>query len=210
MEFSFFTLFYCLRVLGCGSLRSSLKLSSFLENILEGERKLRGPEIVVRFVFLYGSAAFGAREFVEAGVDPAYSEFKLKVPVLGQDPVVAIANSGTCAPSLVTVVGELREVAAEEFNMVLDVADVELSAYKVEAPERSLESFAKPYAEFRLCHPVAPAAVVDVPGVELTREVEGPVLGHLQFDTEVRRSSRVADKVGLDAHMLGGYAHPRG
>lgn len=149
------------------------------------------------------SSADGARVPVEMCVNPADADFEFGVPMTAEDPGVAVGHTGSGAPALIAVVFEFAEVATEEFYVIVDVTDIELTADAVETEEMALECLAEPITGFGLDHPVAPAAFVDIPGVKLAGEVESPFWLHFEFDTEAWRSDGIAYKVSLNPDFLG-------
>ena len=87
--------------------------------------------------------------------------------MLREDPGVSVGDTGAGEPSLVTAVGEAREVGAEELYSVVDVAYVVLSAERVKSDEMACECLAEPEAHIGLGEPVFPFMAVDSPGVDV-------------------------------------------
>lgn len=143
-------------------------------------------------------AAADAAEAVKFGVDPADADLRLEVPVLAQDPIVAVADAGANLPALVAVVGELAEVGAQEVGEVLDAADIVLSADEVGAEVVAVPAVAEPVSDFGHGLPVLPAlALAEGPGVEVAHQLEAPLGGEADFGTGVDVEQCVADQVGL-------------
>lgn len=101
-------------------------------------------------VLIYGVSAFFALILVAAGVGVAQAEFELKVPVAAEDEGIAVCDSGTDEPALETVVLQLSEVAAEEFEVSVDVADVVYTAMSMSGKEMSGKAVAEPPSGLRL------------------------------------------------------------
>ena len=87
--------------------------------------------IVVRYIGADFLAAVEAVVYVRACIDPSDAYLGFEVPVPREYPGVTISDTYTCHPDLVTVVGQLREVGAEEFDVVLEIAEVILASYEM-------------------------------------------------------------------------------
>ena len=169
------------------SSRITIEIKEDSEQIHYAESELRGPEIIVGPVAVELVAAFGAGIRVETGVDPSYGELRLKVPVVGKYPVVAISKAETGTPALVAAVGEIGKVAAQEFDIVADVAEVVFTADSMESEEMACEAFTEPITEFGLHKPVLPQVAVDVPEIKLAGDIESPFRFKTKFEADIWR-----------------------
>lgn len=114
----------------------------------------------MRGILLDFLAAFGAWVFVKSGVDVSNAQLGLQVPVLSQNPGIAIRKTATHISALVAVVGEFRKVGAEKFYSVFQVAEVVFATVGMYADEMARETFAEPVSSLGLHQPVLPFTVV--------------------------------------------------
>ena len=99
---------------------------------------------MVGLVGLEFFAAAGAAELVVLRVGVPEADFGLQVPVPAQDPRIAVGDAGPDEPALIPVVGEFRQVAAQEGDAVFQPADVVLAAVGVESEEVARKAVAEP------------------------------------------------------------------
>ena len=95
-------------------------------------------------------AAFAALELVVVNIGGTYTNGGLEVPVLGEHPLVAVADAATDEPALEAVVAKLLPPAQRH----LDVLGVLLYTKGIDSNERAVETVAEPVAVFGIDHPV--------------------------------------------------------
>ena len=79
------------------------------------------------------AATLGALEFVILGIYVSCTDFEFEVPLLAQDELVSVADPGAGIPPLLTIFAQRREVRTEEFQVVVDVAEIVFAAQSVQA-----------------------------------------------------------------------------
>ena len=95
-------------------------------------------------------SAFAALELVIVNIGGTYTNGGLEVPVLGQNPLIAVADTAAGIPSLKAMVFQL----VPETEGHLDVGRVVLASEGVNANERTVEAMAEPIAPLRINYPV--------------------------------------------------------
>ena len=83
-----------------------------------------------------------------------------------QDPCMSVGYSPSHEKSLETVVGQLGEIIAKEFEIVLESTEIVLSAKSMDCYEMAGKGVAGPESELRLKHPMLPlGALIESPGI---------------------------------------------
>lgn len=119
-------------------------------------------------------------------------------------PGVTVSYTCSGAPPLVTVVEELGEIRAEEFEIEAEVSEIILASDCVQADEMAGEALAEPVADFRLDEPVFPFMAADAPGVKFGAGVERLTRGESDLHADIRAQEGVVNKVGLQSDVLSG------
>ena len=130
-------------------------------------------------LFIVGDllAAAGASVSVIPAVNPASSRLSLKIPMLPENPGIAVGQSKACHPSFVATVLQQPPVCAEGVGVDIPAAHIELAAKEVSAEEMPRPCIAGPIAEFRLKKPVLkPAVVGKTPRVKVSGRNSAPML----------------------------------
>lgn len=140
--------------------------------------------------------AVGAGELVVIEVEVTHAERGLEVPVLGEQPLVAVAHANARAPALAALVLQIKHFQVGE--VVGDEGDVQTQ-------EMPLERLAEPVADLRVDTQVFHGAVVravvvlPVEGVEARLDVQRPVTGQTELEAGVERGRAPVRQVGLDS-----------
>lgn len=144
-----------------------------LECIYKVYRGLGGADVVVRLVLLEFGSAVGAGVGIESCIDISEAYLGLQVPVLVQNPGIAVGRAYAKEPSLVAPVGKFGEVASQEGEVVFQSAKVVLASEEVCSHKVSCPAVAEPVACFGLQKPVLPLPLVrECPSVVIGRHVE--------------------------------------
>lgn len=146
-------------------------------------------------------AAVGARELVVIEIEIARSQRGLEVPVLGEQPLVSVADAHACAPALPALVLEVEHLQVRE--VVGDEGDVQ-------PEEMPLERLAEPVTDLGVYAQVLHGAVVGavvvlaVEGVEARLYVQCPMPRQTELGAGVECGRAPVGQVGLD----GGHGAP--
>ena len=114
--------------------------------------------MVVALLNLLATAHTAECVVVEVGIANAYFEFE--VPVLAEDKCVSVSDTCTEGPTLITLIGQLTEVGAEETDVILYSSNILLSTDGVEAEEVARKTVAEPVASLGLSHPMTPSCTL--------------------------------------------------
>ena len=113
----------------------------------KGQGRLGGTDIMV---FLVGLKPTAHRLKVCCYYQLSYRSmttyFCLEIPMTAKHPGIAIGKAATGKPSLEAGIGKAGKMGAEELEIYIDVADIELSAMTVYAKEMAGKTVAEPIA----------------------------------------------------------------
>lgn len=102
--------------------------------------------------------------------------------MLTENPSITIAYPATYKPSLITGVGKFGKISTEEFNIVVQTANVILATMNVRAEKVTGESVTEPIANSGLDCPMLPATVMaEGPCVKTGRYVKCPLGSEAHF-----------------------------
>ena len=155
--------------------------------VYQGDARLGRAEIMLVLVALE-LAASGTLVLVVLRVDVAQTDRGFEVPAFTQNPRVAIRQSETRSPALITVI--LRGLALKRDSHATDVVE---RVTAVQAEEMAVIAFTEPVAELRHYHPVFDFLVlvlIQRPRVVGAREVKGRAFAQPKFQTQVGRGTR--------------------
>lgn len=174
----------------------------WLEGVDKVDCGFRGAEVVMALVGADFLSAVGAAVDVVPRVDPSDTYLGLKVPPAVENPGVAVGYARSDHPSLVTLVGQFGEIGAEKLDVVVEIAEIVLSAEHVGADKVAGETLAEPVAAFGHQEPVAPVVAVDGPCVELSVGLDSPFRSESELDADIGRQHHVVKDIGLDGGFL--------
>ena len=126
-----------------------------LEHVEEREGGLRGTDVDLMAV-VHLLAADAAVELVVVDVGGTYAEGGLEVPVTGEHPLIAEADTAAGIPALKTVVAQVLPPAERH----LDVRSVVFASKGMDADEGAVETVTEPVAPLRVDHPVLEVLLV--------------------------------------------------
>ena len=112
----------------------------------KGQGRLGGTDIMVFLVGLHLLFTTFALKTVVTHIGIAETYFCLKIPMTAKHPGIAIGKAATGKPSLEAGIGKAGKMGAEELEIYIDVADIELSAMTVYAKEMAGKTVAEPIA----------------------------------------------------------------
>ena len=117
---------------------------------------------MVRLVLAYPVAAMNALKPVETGKYIAQTYFSLKAPMTRQQPLIAVADSCTVIPALMSGIAAVSEQAERSRH----IACIELASVEMQPEKVTVEFFAKPVTGLRLDEKVLPLPVfAEIPGI---------------------------------------------
>ena len=145
----------------------------------------------------------GTSEAVVTGVGVADTDFSFEVPMVTENPRVAVCHARTNKPSLITGVLQLASIRTEEVDLTVDTADIVLATMGVETEKMAAEAVAEPVSSFGLDSPMFPAAFMrECPCIELSRDVQCPFRGETYFETQIRVIKSIGKQVRFQCDIL--------
>ena len=108
---------------------------------------------MVWFVRLDFLAATGAAEPVVSGIGVADTDFRFKVPMVTENPCIAVCHTGTDEPALIAGVFEPASVGTQKIDFTVDAPDVVLASVNVYTDEMTGKAVAEPVTPLGLHHP---------------------------------------------------------
>ena len=125
---------------------------------------------------LLSSVATGVFIIFQVGISDAYGG--LHAPTFAYYPLITIRDTRSVYIPVVTVVPHSEDI---------QVTDIHFSVVSVQTEETSVETFAKPIAEFRLYQPVLDLSVFGkFPGIVVARYIKSEFFRQGYFKSQVR------------------------
>ena len=90
----------------------------------------------------------------------------------------------------------------KEYGIKVNITYIVFTAKRMNTNEMTLKPLAEPVTTLRLHKPVFPLVAVDIPGIEVTRQIKRPFWSETHFSAKIYGQSRIIQQIGFYRNIL--------